>query len=399
IGNILSQNKPIKVGNDTDWINIAAGDQFSFAIKKDGSLWSWGNNNQGQLGNGTIGNYKSKPNQIGTENNWIKVDGGAPIAYAIKKDGTLWGWGEGKSLPIQIGNENDWKDISIGDTHIMAIRNNGTLWGWGLNSYGQVGNGTYIAVENPTLINNNNEWVSIGTGNFISLAIDGNGTMWGCGKFNFGFNLSGNVPKALFVNYAWKELKGDGHTLAGIQQDGTLWAWGENSAGQFGDGTTTSQDFPHKIGNSTNWGYVARGAGHTYALKSDGTLWSTGTNGDGQLGLGFSSDNVITFSNVPCPAITSINEINEVKSSLAFNPNPVSNKLLISYGPNIGPKIDLTIYDLNGKQIIETISLEVAQGDFKANIDFEDFIDGIYLVKALTMKGVIIKKILKVTPK
>ena len=123
------------------------------AIKKDGTLWAWGHNYFGQLGNGTNRNSNT-PVQIGTSAKWRSVSAGGEHTVAIKKDGTLWAWGQNDSgqlgngtntdsyTPIRIGEDTEWLSAAAGTGTHVAIKKDGTLWAWGLNQDGQLGNGT-----------------------------------------------------------------------------------------------------------------------------------------------------------------------------------------------------------------------------------------------------------------
>ena len=237
---------------------IAAGEFHTVAIKTDGTLWAWGYNAYGQLGDGTTTNRHS-PVQIGTGTDWAKVEAGKEYTVAIKTDGTLWAWGANYSgqlgdgtttwrySPVQIGSDTNWAKVAAGDRYTVAIKTDGTLWAWGDNYYGQLGDGTRTTRYSP---------VQIGTG----------------------------------TNWA-KVAAGGAHTIA-IKTDGTLWAWGYNYYGQLGDGTTTNRTSgPVQIGTGTNWAKVAAGWYHTVAIKTDGTLWAWGSNGDGQLGDGSTATN------------------------------------------------------------------------------------------------------------
>ena len=123
--------------------SISASTYHSVAINTDGSLWAWGYNGLGQLGNGTTSNNNTLPIKIGTNNNWASVSGGSYYTVAIKTDGSLWAWGynaygqlgngtnSNTSTPIQIGTATDWASVSAGDHHTVAIKTNGSLWTWG----------------------------------------------------------------------------------------------------------------------------------------------------------------------------------------------------------------------------------------------------------------------------
>jgi alpha-tubulin suppressor-like RCC1 family protein len=118
----------------TDWSKISAGHDHTLALKKDGSLWSWGRNHRGQIGNGTV-ETRTVPTRIGSAN-WISIAAGHHFSIAIKEDGTLWSWGLNtdaqlgygsfspsyKSYPTQIGSDDDWSDISSGEMHTVALK-------------------------------------------------------------------------------------------------------------------------------------------------------------------------------------------------------------------------------------------------------------------------------------
>jgi len=138
-----------QIGTDT-WMAIASGDNHSVGIKSDGTLWAWGQNNKGQLGDGTTV-ARSAPTQIGTANDWVKVSAGYEHTMALKQDGTLWSWGESgygqlgigpaadQHSPVQVGTATNWAKIITSENHNKAWKSDGTLWAWGENTYGQLG--------------------------------------------------------------------------------------------------------------------------------------------------------------------------------------------------------------------------------------------------------------------
>jgi hypothetical protein len=161
-GTNTDKSVPTRIGTATDWQSISAsGSSHSVAIKTDGSLWAWGNNFSGQLGDGTNTN-KSVPTRIGSDNDWLSIKCGSRI-IAIKTDGSLWAWGSNasgqlgdgtttpKNSPIRIGQESKWQIIAGDGSHTLSIKSDGSLWAWGSNQIGQLGDGL-VVYPNPSNI-------------------------------------------------------------------------------------------------------------------------------------------------------------------------------------------------------------------------------------------------------
>jgi len=296
-GTTIPKNSPIKIGIDT-WQCVVSCDRQTLAIKTNGTLWGWGNNQYGQLGDGSNIN-KLIPTQIGADNDWhIVSTSNYGYTLAIKSNGTLWAWGnnrlgqlgDGSNIdrltPTQIGTDTNWKLIYSGTNLSMAIKTDGTLWTWGDNQYGQLGDGSYVNKLIPTQVGTDNDWIAA-QASAGAHAIKSNGTLWA-----WGFNGS---PGSYFL--------GDGTTvtsrpspiqigtdanwisigsMCAIKNDGTLWGWGFNYEGYLGDGTNTNKSVPIQIGTNNDWEKVY----FVNKLKTDGTLWMSGSNFDGRLGNG-----------------------------------------------------------------------------------------------------------------
>ncbi|WP_447637662.1 RCC1 domain-containing protein [Flavobacterium microcysteis] len=292
------------------WKEIAAGGLHTIAIKTDGTLWAWGQNNYGQLGDGTTVD-KNTPVQIGTATDWYQIAAGSNHSLAIKIDGTLWAWGNNgsgelgdgtivrKNAPVRIGTATNWSQISGGIFHTLATKADGTLWAWGDNSYGQLGSGTYMPRYSPTQVGTDSDWYQIAAGASHTLATKINGSLWtwgrnGSGQLGDGTNIIRTAPVQLGASFDWAQIATKStHTIA-IKTDGTLWTWGENGDGQLGDGTTANRNIPVRIGTDTDWSGITAGWNHTLATKTDGTLWTWGNNDYAQLG-----DGTNTTVNVP----------------------------------------------------------------------------------------------------
>jgi alpha-tubulin suppressor-like RCC1 family protein len=274
--------------------SIAAGENYTIVIKFNGTLWSWGENKESQLGNGTAEN-KDSPTQIGTETKWSKVYAGGVSCLALKSDGTLWAWGnnlygqlgngstEKADKPIQVGTDTNWADISIGGATVLALKTDHTLWAWGYNEYGQVGDGTTENKKIPVQIGKDKDWVKISTV-ITSFAIKSNGTLWGWGRnsdaqLGDGTQDDKNKPTQIGKDTDWIEIAaGSNHTVA-IKKDGSIWSWGRDGAGLLGNGVGEPGSFkktPNKIGKLTTCAKVWTDAFHTFVLKADKTLWAWG---------------------------------------------------------------------------------------------------------------------------
>ncbi|MCL2502998.1 MAG: cell wall-binding repeat-containing protein [Coriobacteriia bacterium] len=315
-GTNTSKNVPTQIGDDTDWEAISAGHSHSLALKEDGSLWAWGFNPWGQLGDGTGGsgtnaNDKNVPVRIGADYDWTAVSAGDNHSCAIKDDGSLWAWGYNEfgrlgngttvntSTPVLIGVATDaWQDVSAGGRHSLAIKDDGTLWAWGYNFYGQLGNSANGATANrniPTKAGTAADWKAVVAGEDHSLGIKGDGSLWAWGYNNSG-QLGGgstgsvynkNAPTQIGSGADWEAITARRYHSFGTKRDGSLWAWGNNEYGQLGIGTSGSgagKDVPTQVETDIGWRAISAGSSHTLATKSDGSLWAWGSNEYGKLG-------------------------------------------------------------------------------------------------------------------
>jgi alpha-tubulin suppressor-like RCC1 family protein len=292
-----TQTTPLRVGLDTDWSAVACGNSFVIALKNNGTLWSWGANSNGQLGDGST-TARSSPAQIGTDSNWQVLRAGRNQAHAIKTNGTLWGWGQNtwgnlgdgtttdRLTPTQAGSASNWSAVSVGYAWVNAIRSDGTLWAAGVGGTSPIGDGTYFSRSSFVQITTDTDWQGVGTAG-QSYAIKTDGSLWGWSNGPVGFLPRPMLPAAPALGALRSAAAGLFHTLA-VKADGTLWSWGSGASSQTGGGGY--RNTPFQVGTATDWRLVAAGQNHSMAIKTTGTLWGFGGNNQGQLGTGTTSN-------------------------------------------------------------------------------------------------------------
>ena len=163
-GSDIGSSSALLVGTDEiGWVATEPGGEFTLARRSNGTLWTWGDNSKGQLGNNTLTSHTA-PAMVGTASNWVAQSAGWSHVVALQADGTLWAWGNNSKgqlgngtttnlkTPTRITTANDWSAISAGDFHTLALKQDGTLWAWGENTKGQLGNGTTTNLKIPTQI-------------------------------------------------------------------------------------------------------------------------------------------------------------------------------------------------------------------------------------------------------
>ena len=411
-------NTPIQLGTDSNWKTISQGSGHgsqitvqSLAIKTNGTLWAWGSNNYGQCGNGVFGGSLVNPMQIGTATDWDSVSTGKYHSMAIKTDGTLWAWGfnssgqlgdgstTNKNVPVQIGTSTNWKSVSACNNFTLAIKTDGTLWSWGSNNYERLGlnlgpSSFYYIITSPMQVGTDTNWNSIVSGSsfgYHGAAIKTDGTLWAwglnsSGQLGDGTTISRSTPTRIGTDNDWNFVSfGEEYTYA-IKTNGTLWGWGYNGSGGnslLGDGTNIERNIPTQIGVATTWKKVNSEL-HTLALRTDNSLWVWGINSAGELGNG-NSQNQSTPVPVACPS--SLEITNFVAKQVSIFPNPTTGIVTISNQDNL--TIDkIEILDILGK----TVSVKT---DNTSQVDISHLSNGIYIFKIYSGETVFQKKIIK----
>ena len=315
---LISKSTPVPIfQGGANWKQASAGLLHTAAIKNNGTLWSWGYNGYGEL---AISEDDPTQRLIPVQaaiggTNWEQVSCGSYHSAAVKTDGTLWTWGRNNEgqlglggfaaqddpVQVSVGTTN-WKQVACERYYTAAIKTDGTLWTWGYNAYGQLGDNTTIRKNTPAQTSlGGTDWKQVACGYGHTSAVKTNGTLWTWGRNNqgqLGNGTSGtntSTPTQVSVGSTnWKQVAcGEGHTVA-IKTDGTLWAWGYNVFGQLGDNTLNNKLTPTQVfGGGTNWKQVSCGFRRTASIKTDGTLWNWGVGAEGQLGTNFTTNSSI----------------------------------------------------------------------------------------------------------
>ena len=311
----LDLSSPTQVGSGGVWDRVHSARQQTFALKDNGTMWVWGySSTRGTLGLNEAAVYYSSPTQLGTETTWSKIESTTNVALATKTDGTLWTWGTNykgqmgqnsssypggdRSSPIQIGTDTTWDKLGRARYNSWGIKTDGSLWGWGINYYGQLGQNSVnqpnnVGISSPTQVPGTT-WEVISGCEEHALAKKTDGTLWAWGQNENGVlglnNHDGHrsSPTQVGTETTWNSICA-GLTNLATKTDGTIWVWGANEYGQLGLNSAYAPNYignssPTQIGTDTTWsGLVAIEQG-MFATKTDGTLWSWGYNNEGQLG-------------------------------------------------------------------------------------------------------------------
>ncbi len=342
---------PIQIGTDTDWKTIAHGAEHNLALKNNGTLWAWGNNLTGQLGDGTSGGvHTGLPRQIGTDNNWVMIAAGGAASFAIKADGSLWGWGSNaygqlgdgttidKAVPTQIGTDTDWKFIVAGGYYTLAQKNDGTLWGSGLNDKGQLGMGHTTNISTFTPLNCGTvlpiTWLS------FTATKQGAAAMLTWQTTNEQNTAYFDVERAVFTG--------------GFERIGTVRASGNSIA-------PTTYNFTDATPLMT---------ANFYRIKQ--------------------VDNDGTFSYTP---VRRVNFDETASSSLVVYPVPASTLLTVSLPQQLAGPTLVTIHSIDGRLVHQQqVSL---QGGPLLNVNISALPNGIYQMKAATSQQQVTTKFIK----
>jgi len=309
--NVISLSSPVQVGSLETWTGLGGyvtGTNGSvFAIKNDGTLWSWGPNNHGQQGHGDVV-QRSSPVQVGSLTNWSTVGVDNGNAVFIKTDGTFWTVGANssgqlgqedghpvsRSSPVQVGSLTDWSVAHIRYGVTRMIKTDGTLWMMGSNAHGSLGtNTTGTNMSSPVQVGTETDWTAITGGQYFSIGIR-DGKLFGWGQNTFGQiadavavgSVAVSSPTQIGSITTWTHASSGNSTTVAIS-DGKLYAWGGNDySGNTGLGTrTVTYSSPTQVGSLTDWTNIYCVPASSASIKANGTLWRWGSGEAGEIGI------------------------------------------------------------------------------------------------------------------
>jgi alpha-tubulin suppressor-like RCC1 family protein len=274
----------------------------SLVVRSEGSLYSWGDATEGQVGDGTFTDRPS-PVPVGPAFVWRSAVAGGFFSVALRHDGSLYTWGANnygqlglggvdyahKASPQRVGSANDWVAAAAGMYHVLALKANGTLWAWGYNFDGQLGIGNRTSTNVPTQVGSATDWVAISAGGYASHGIRADGSLYswgnnGFGQLGLGDQTLRTTPTRVGSANTWVGVSGGGNHTLGLTVAGGAFAWGSNLEGQLGTGEGTFKTTPTAVSPATGWVGIFGGDFHSHGVRNDGTLYGWGLNSTGQLG-------------------------------------------------------------------------------------------------------------------
>ena len=333
----LATAVPLAAADTPDFIALASAATHTLALRGDGTVWAWGDNAKGQLGNGTT-NPAYEPVQVMADSSGpltgvIAIAAGRDHSVTVKSDGTVWTWGDNTygqlgdnsfsttqrlyPVPVLAGDAPNLaplsgvKAVAASDVHTLALKTDGTVWAWGNNDAGQLGIGTTAErrTATPVAVLNDVQAITARGASSSSdhaassrnLAQRRDGSIWGwgddtdCELGDTAAALGSAAPRistpVRLANLSNLGLwvcdiaQGDAHGIASTP-DGIAWTWGRNNQGQLGDNTTTTRCAPIPVPGVSAVETVGAGAEHTFVTLRDGWVWGWGRNDQGQLGVG-----------------------------------------------------------------------------------------------------------------
>lgn len=284
-----ADNKNWKLPTGTGTARVAIGDDHGVILASDGSLWTWGESGFGWqvLGLGSNVRTQACLRRIGLETNWVNIAVGGSATLALKSDGTIWAWGENnygqlgdgsmareQASPVRSVPGHDWKQVATSGIHSVALKRDGTLWSWGNNWAGQLGDGTANNSRVAVRVGSSTNWTKIWANLIQNVGQQADGSLWFWG-WDYSRTQQGSsipVPTRVSPDTNWVDAGLGECMVFGVKSDGTLWAWGRKAHLYTGT-DTKAESSPAQVGADGDWRACSSFAGSPVFMKRDGSLW------------------------------------------------------------------------------------------------------------------------------
>lgn len=312
---IVAKSSPVSVVGAHSFIDIVTTNQGSvFGLKADGTVWGWGLNTTGQLGDNTILSKSSPVSVVGAHSFILiyptRTVGAVSSLFALKANGECWSWGNNvggllgdgtatnRSSPVSVVGGHLFTKLFMSDQcnnmAVWGLKADNTMWAWGDNTSGALGDLTATTRSSPvSVVGNHSFTLIVHTGSPTAAGLKADGTVWTWGAGSGGVlgdqtTTAKSSPVSVVGAHSFISIKaiGNNNAMTALKADGSVWTWGQGSSGVLGDNTTTNKSSPVIVVGAHSFTAVSTGDTQCHGIKADGSIWSWGINTVGTLGDG-----------------------------------------------------------------------------------------------------------------
>jgi alpha-tubulin suppressor-like RCC1 family protein len=314
LGNAVTpadSSTPVRVAIPGEVTAVAGGGSTGYAVTASGIAWSWGNGDSGRLGDGTTFRSTCSPSPVPGLSEVVGIAAGSATGYALKSDGTVWSWGSGTHgelgngtkiaslAPVRVTGLSGVTAVASRGINGYALKSDGTVWSWGYGLHGGLGNGSTSDSLVPVQVTGLSDVVALAAGSASAYALKSDGTVWAWGyglhgALGDGQNTTRTTPVQVSGLAGVTDIKASGSGGFAVRRDGTLWVWGQGVYGELGNGTTGEAPVPIPVTGVTEVTAVGATNHTVVATTASGTTWAWGRGTAGELGNGTSPDDSTT---------------------------------------------------------------------------------------------------------